>query len=91
MYFLKLFFVFLIFSILAYADGKFYTLSMCLTKDHDGAAYFLNRYLDEPESGYIYSQAWRTGRHLTTYGSFYLQKKDAASIYGSTPPEAQTT
>lgn len=56
---------------------------MCLTKDHDGAAYFLNRYLDEPEAD-IFIVKLEDGRHLTTYGSFY-SKKDAAAFMAVLP------
>lgn len=83
MYFLKLFFVFLYFSVLAYADGKFYTLSMCLTKDHDGAAYFLNKYLDEPQAD-IFILKLEDGRYLTTYGSF-SSKENAAAFMATLP------
>lgn len=83
MNFLKIFFVFLFFGILAYADGKFYTLSMCLTKDYDGAAYFLNRYLDEPEAD-IFIVKLEDGRYLTTYGSF-TSKEDAAAFMATLP------
>ncbi len=76
MYFLKLFFISLFFTVLGFADGKFYTLSMCLTKDHDGASYFLNRYLDEPEAD-IFIVKLEDGRYLTTYGSFYSREKAA--------------
>lgn len=47
---------------------------MCLTKDHDGAAYFLNRYLDEPQAD-IFIAKLEDGRHLTTYGSFNSREK----------------
>jgi len=76
MIFLKLFFASLFFATLVFADGKFYTLSMCLTKDHDGASYFLNRYLDEPEAD-IFIVKLEDGRYLTTYGSFYSREKAA--------------
>ncbi len=69
MYFLKLFFIYLFFTPLVFADAKFYTLSMCLTKDKDGASFFLNRYLDEPEAD-IFIVKLEDGRYLTTYGSF---------------------
>jgi len=83
MYFLKLFFISLFFTVLGFADGKFYTLSMCLTKDHDGASYFLNRYLDEPEAD-IFIVKLEDGRYLTTYGSFYSREK-AAEFMAKTP------
>ncbi|MDD2651455.1 MAG: L,D-transpeptidase [Sulfurimonas sp.] len=76
MYFLKLFFASLFFNTLVFGDGKFYTLSMCLTKDHDGASYFLNRYLDEPEAD-IFIVKLEDGRYLTTYGSFNSREKAA--------------
>lgn len=84
MYFLKTFLLFLFFSILAYADGKFYTLSMCLTKDHDGASYFLNRYLDEPEAD-IFIVKLEDGRYLTTYGSF--NSREMAAEFMAKLPE----
>ncbi len=74
MYFLKLFFISLFFTVLGFADGKFYSLSMCFTKDHDGASYFLNRYLDEPEAD-IFIVKLEDGRYITTYGSFNSKEK----------------
>jgi lipoprotein-anchoring transpeptidase ErfK/SrfK len=47
---------------------------MCLTKDHDGASYFLNRYLDEPQAD-IFIVKLEDGRYLTTYGSFHSREK----------------
>lgn len=84
MIFLKLFFVSLFFTALAFADGKFYTLSMCLTKDHDGASYFLNRYLDEPEAD-IFIVKLEDGRYLTTYGSF--SSREMAAEFMAKLPE----
>ena len=83
MYFLKLFFISLFFTTLANAEGKFYTLSMCLTKDHDGASYFLNRYLDEPEAD-IFIVKLEDGRYLTAYGSF-TSKEAAAEFMAQLP------
>lgn len=83
MYFLKPFFIFLFFTALVFADGKFYTLSMCLTKDHDGASHFLNRYLDEPEAD-IFIVKLEDGRYITTYGSF-SSRESAAEFMAKLP------
>ncbi|MBU3939095.1 L,D-transpeptidase family protein [bacterium] len=47
---------------------------MCLTKDYDGASYFLNRYLDEPQAN-IFIVKLEDGHYLTTYGSFNSREK----------------
>lgn len=84
MYYLKIFFAFIFLGILSYADEKFYTLSVCLTKDHDGAAHFLNKYLDEPEAD-IFIVKLEDGRYLTTYGSF--SSRDKAREFMAKLPE----
>lgn len=76
----------LFFSILftLYANAASYTVSLCLTKDYDGAIYFLNRYLNNPEADLFIIKT--DGKFLTTYGVFDTQER--ASSFLKSLPEA---